>query len=374
MSSTSKRIGLIYDAIQEPGQFMEVMLAVAKEANCAATQVVTLNLTEFTASDSQVSDPSLRNAEQAYADYFVTIDPRIGIIANGSVGQVMADQHFFGPHFVHHSEIYNDFMRPNGFQNIAICTLLEVGHARRVGSFLRAKDAKEFTEADLHTIQIYAPHFARAAKLEARLQSLQRDITTSDRAMSHFAQGAIWVDSSLRIMWMNSHAQEQLASRDGLLALQGRLVAERMNDQATLSLAVHAAAAASGRRGSSLQIARMKSVQPWLVSIIPGKLPAEFGAGAEVSDVPHALVLLQKGMSPKLPTHQQLQQLWGLTPAEARLAIGLLQSESTTEYAKRHALSPNTVKTQLKQLFAKTGTNRQATLLQMLMQVITVGE
>lgn len=58
--------------------------------------------------------------------------------------------------------------------------------------------------------------------------------------------------------------------------------------------------------------------------------------------------------------------LYGLTPAEARLALGLLQRDTPADYAERHQLSLATVKTHLRNLFAKTGTRRQADLMRLL--------
>ena len=50
-------------------------------------------------------------------------------------------------------------------------------------------------------------------------------------------------------------------------------------------------------------------------------------------------------------------------PAETRLLDALLQGERVSEYADRAGISTNTANTQLKQIFAKTETNRQAELM-----------
>ncbi len=53
-------------------------------------------------------------------------------------------------------------------------------------------------------------------------------------------------------------------------------------------------------------------------------------------------------------------------PAEAKLAIGLLGGQMPGDYAQVNGVSQNTVKTQLKQVLAKTGTHPQAELIQLL--------
>jgi DNA-binding CsgD family transcriptional regulator len=56
-------------------------------------------------------------------------------------------------------------------------------------------------------------------------------------------------------------------------------------------------------------------------------------------------------------------KLYRLTPAEKRLLEALLQGERIAGYANRVGISTNTANTQLKQIFAKTGTSRQSELM-----------
>jgi DNA-binding CsgD family transcriptional regulator len=53
---------------------------------------------------------------------------------------------------------------------------------------------------------------------------------------------------------------------------------------------------------------------------------------------------------------------YGLTPAEARVALAASSGLTIPETAHQLGLSPNTVKTHLRKIFAKTGTSRQAEL------------
>jgi DNA-binding CsgD family transcriptional regulator len=55
-----------------------------------------------------------------------------------------------------------------------------------------------------------------------------------------------------------------------------------------------------------------------------------------------------------------LQALFRLTPTEARIAQALAEGKSIAEIARAHRATLHTVRKQLKIIFAKTGTNRQA--------------
>jgi DNA-binding CsgD family transcriptional regulator len=58
----------------------------------------------------------------------------------------------------------------------------------------------------------------------------------------------------------------------------------------------------------------------------------------------------------------------GLTPAETRLAIALFGGRSVEAYAKEAAISINTARWHVKQIYAKTGVKRQSELIQMLLR------
>jgi DNA-binding CsgD family transcriptional regulator len=57
-----------------------------------------------------------------------------------------------------------------------------------------------------------------------------------------------------------------------------------------------------------------------------------------------------------------------LTPAETRLAIALFKGQSVEDYAKEAAISINTARWYVKQVYAKIGVKRQAELIQLLLK------
>lgn len=64
-----------------------------------------------------------------------------------------------------------------------------------------------------------------------------------------------------------------------------------------------------------------------------------------------------------------LQKVFGLTAAEARLAVEIANGQAPLEIAKTRNVSRTTVRSQLASLFAKTETKRQAELVALLGQV-----
>ena len=74
------------------------------------------------------------------------------------------------------------------------------------------------------------------------------------------------------------------------------------------------------------------------------------------------------------PTHGKQLELdpfvvaaaFDLTPAEARVAVAAAQGVGADDIARRHGVSTHTVRSQLKTIFQKTGTERHAELVSLL--------
>ena len=61
-----------------------------------------------------------------------------------------------------------------------------------------------------------------------------------------------------------------------------------------------------------------------------------------------------------------LRAAFGLTTAEARIALGIARGKTLAAIAEAHGIVVSTARTQLKSVFKKTGTHRQAELAVML--------
>jgi DNA-binding CsgD family transcriptional regulator len=66
-----------------------------------------------------------------------------------------------------------------------------------------------------------------------------------------------------------------------------------------------------------------------------------------------------------------LASMFDLTPAECRLSTSLIDGKSLREIAHTYGVAVDTLKAQLKSVFIKTGTHRQAELVAMLLRVVS---
>ncbi|HEX6841154.1 MAG TPA: helix-turn-helix transcriptional regulator [Stellaceae bacterium] len=99
-----------------------------------------------------------------------------------------------------------------------------------------------------------------------------------------------------------------------------------------------------------------------LVCPLPGR---NVGIGKRA---PIALALLSDPAAARRTVPEsRLTEILALTPAEARLVSALLDGARLQDYTERTGVSINTVKTQLKSVFEKTGQMRQSDLIRALL-------
>ena len=84
---------------------------------------------------------------------------------------------------------------------------------------------------------------------------------------------------------------------------------------------------------------------------------------------PHTVVILLDLETTPEPQSEALQKLFGLTPAEARLALGISRGRSPEQIAEEGGVAVSTIRKQLASVFTKTHTSRQSELAALLARV-----
>ena len=139
----------------------------------------------------------------------------------------------------------------------------------------------------------------------------------------------------------------------------GRPTASDPSAREALQRCIAATTAAGSGLGlasdSALRIRRHRRAESLHVMLYP------LGRDALLAGSAAAIFIFDPATSP-VPDADVLETLYGLTPAEARLACALTRSVSVEEYGATHRITANTVRTHLKRALSKTGTHRQAQL------------
>ncbi len=170
-----------------------------------------------------------------------------------------------------------------------------------------------------------------------------------------------------RLEYASPRAEALLQAQRGLKLSQNRIMAvndresselRRLIDQARFSVAGEYPAVGAMLLSGNAQGGRD------LFAVI---YPLRQGVNTFSSFCPKASVAIYCGPVEKSRGLDQvvLGSLYGLTQAESRLAIEISKGLELKEIALRLGVSRNTIKTQLKAIFSKTGTHRQQELVRL---------
>lgn len=177
---------------------------------------------------------------------------------------------------------------------------------------------------------------------------------------------AVILNAKLEVLSANSQAKKILSASDGVSLRRGLLRCIDNADQHALETTCQALIEKSRQdnqatHSASFAIARASAEIKWDMHIrTVGKQHVVFGEGG-----PELVLLLQGPACNTQPSESRLTDMFGVTPAEAKLIVCLLDGLTLTAAAKALGVSRNTARTQLSSVFTKTGVNRQSQLVKL---------
>lgn len=244
--------------------------------------------------------------------------------------------------------------------------VLRSGSAHFEIAFLRCHDQPPFS-ADAHdTFNAVCPHLRRTLQL-----NLNRGLSTAEWAMRVIQTaldttglGVAAFDGNEQLCYVNGRGKA-LLNVGGFQQSDGRLKGHRDALECPLGETL--------RKARESEQAIYKSLLIGNVKLCVTALPIPHDGLLALGKKPIAVVLLMtEAERQRIATARQLIQFFGLTPAETRLARALAQGESINTYAQAEGVGLPTVRAQLRKVFAKTGTDRQGSLVKLLTAIPVV--
>ncbi|GIL40113.1 helix-turn-helix transcriptional regulator [Roseiterribacter gracilis] len=261
------------------------------------------------------------------------------------------------------SEIYNDLIEPTTGGVVHCMGTPFVAHdSRGTLSLMRSQRAGSFDDDDEALVARLAPHLGQMLSLRTRLQGSGRRALYAEDALDTVPFGVLRCRVDGRVTFANRQARAIFDANDGLRT-SPLLECALRSAQAALLTRLRAVV-----RGvvaeSALQVERPSGAPSYRVIILP------FATSQRTGD-DEALVFVHDPMTQDAGLQQRAAELFGLSPAEADLAVGLAQGETVQEIADRRQVRISTVRSQLQSALAKTGAARQADLIRAVLSVGT---
>lgn len=217
-------------------------------------------------------------------------------------------------------------------------------------------DGGDFSAEQAARFAALAPHVRQACELQLALGAQAERQRRLYQHLDQLRAGMLMCDGEGRVQWNNRSAGALLDAGYGIGRRDGWLRVARRDDAARLRGLI--ADVAGGRRASAfLTLGEAGRLLHVALQSPPGPRPAH---GA-------VFVVLTRAGAGAAMSPDAIACLFGLSGAEARLAAGLVAGKTLEQYAAQRGVGIGTVRGQVKQVFAKTGTTRQAELVGLLL-------
>jgi DNA-binding CsgD family transcriptional regulator len=270
------------------------------------------------------------------------------------------------------SVFYNEFLKLYDIGSVAGVGMGSMPGKFEVLSVYRSPSDHDFNAENIALLEMLRPHLQIAMATRRRLTALESRLTDLESAFHLLESAVVLLDLEGRIVLANHMARSILSLNQGLCLKNSRLIVQSQHEATTLrDLIAKATATAAfrGQGGGGAMPVRRVGKRSLQVLVSPIRSEGSMLPGRAVV----AVFLSDPERNPAVPA-EMLRTLFGLTPAESRLAISLFEGHSLSEAAELNRVSRETVKSQMRGIFAKTGTRRQADLVRLIFSVPVLKE
>jgi DNA-binding CsgD family transcriptional regulator len=304
-----------------------------------------------------------------------TIEPRGDPYMRRGLNVVSQSQ-LFTEEELRTSRFHNAYLRPAGIQDMVFGMFAT---ENRYWCLSFHKGGEPFSAETVAQIAEVARRMARIVSIAEKLTRVtaENEIQTLDR----MSRAAVVLDRFGRVAAANRQAEALFCA--GFCIRHGRMWTASAANLARLDRFIAAIAAAVAgplhvgaqpRLKSNLDaefpppIVLTRDTAPWLLI---EAMPVA-SAASEIFDGHQAILLISDMTHPSFKDEGMLSHAFGLTVAEARLTVALCEGQDLATAAATFGISPLTARSQLKAIFGKTGTRRQAELVARLAQIRSV--
>lgn len=271
---------------------------------------------------------------------------------------------------LHRSVFYREFLRPNGIEHLCTSIVFEgsAGLPHTSAAFYRDRQAAPFNAQDKAWLALLVGHLSRSLGLMQRLSAAELHAASLCSTLDQLEFGVALLDGKQQLLYLNAAGNTVLARGDGLTLGLNRTLDTRPRDGVRLQQWLSATGEAGPRQASHFSdgflVSRHGTDAQYFLqyAILPPSDTWTFDS-APVRYV----VFITDPAATRLPDAERLASLYGLTAAEARVALELAQGLSQKQVARGLQIAASTARTHTQNVFAKMRIHRHADLIRMVL-------
>ncbi len=274
---------------------------------------------------------------------------------------VIVDQDFITPDEIRRDAFYNECLFPlrmPWFAGVGFST----GEALWAMALQRSSQLGPFEAPDKRVLATLSRRLTETATLSTAVGRVA--LVSATGALAAVRQPAIAIDRLGRVLDCNAAADaifdDDIHVKNQRLVLRDKDAKRRFDDFTTQLMTT--------RETAALDAAPITAAREGRRPVIIRALPVPPAARNPFLGARVLLTLTSLEPEP-FGSAVTLMRIFALTPAEAKLAALMVEGISPEQIAERLAISRETVRNQLKAVFAKTQTSRQAELVALLARI-----
>jgi DNA-binding CsgD family transcriptional regulator len=356
--SLSDLIGELYDAAVDQGLLTGIARRIAATFDSTSTVVKIHGGDGRVALLDNTDNMNVAPSEQEWAEHWHRNDLWVERSVAFGLSRIVMGDDLVLPTEMKRSGYYQEWLRRLDIFHV-VGAAFPAG-TDRVGilGIHRPQHGVRYDEADRRRVGIFLPHLQRALMLSHRLAGVPLAQAAALDALDQLDTGVIVVGRARRIVYANSLAEELLRDNPQLGVSNGRLLIRETALNARLAAAVRdnlkTAQGQTARPTSAIAVPRAGRM-PLMMTITPLRPNWSRLDGQQSL----ALVFMRDPERTAVVSNQ-LRELFSLTPTEAAIAGDLIRGRSISDIALVYGIGLGTVRSHLKKILIKTGTNRQA--------------
>jgi DNA-binding CsgD family transcriptional regulator len=299
--------------------------------------------------------------EQAYRSTWYESDPFIDLPPEcvTLVSDLMTDAQWQG------SALFRDYLRhalPADAGHVMGVNITTPAGTMALLRLHRFQHLPPFGIEDKQRLAMLVPHIRQAMMLTAHLNGNELQMKIYEDGLERLNIGVIVLDETGQLLRANPTACQMLDSADGLRLAGRQLAANTLSETRDLQQLLASARERPGRV-AAMCLSRRSGGRK-LAAVVRSFPLANVPDGRSR---PMVAIFLRDPDAAAEPAHDIARQLFDFTPAEAQLAIELLNGLSLDEAVGKLGILRNTGRAHLRAIFSKTGVARQSELVRVLL-------
>jgi DNA-binding CsgD family transcriptional regulator len=355
----------IYGAILDKSRWLDVLRQTTQFVGAQAGVLL------WRSEVSGAADPVYYSfgIESRYAESYVEhakLDPLMVAMFSREIGDVASATELVPRSVFVESRFYKDWALPQGWARSVHVNLDKSPTSFVYLSLWRSGTGGSVGWPAMDRLRLLASHLRRAVLVRKFIDRHTAEAATLGDTLDGIGPGLFFVNADAHILEANANGRAMLEQGTLVRAHGGRLVpADRDAEQGLTEIlcGFESGNAASSVRPASVLLST-RAGEPFVAHVVPLIEGVRRSTGSSAYTAV-AAVFVQRA-SFELPSSREIiGKSYKLTPTELRVLLAIVEVGGVPKVSEAMGITVSTVKTHLRRLFAKTGTDRQADLVKL---------